>query len=312
MLAQFGEPAVTALLAALDTFDADGRQVVIRTLGDMGQAATAGLLASLRDPDDENRRIAARSALVKMGALAVPALIDVLMTSAPPVQKDAAWALAAVGEEAVPLLLRSLQGRDDAARTVILQTIHHIGDAAVMQLLALLFDEALDLRLAAAWALGRIGAPNAVLGLLRALKDGEDVMRWAAARALGEIGDDSAARPLLRALEDPNGAVRIEAATSLGHMGVIAGLIAAFRSPRQEVRWAAGIGLSTLSESLAADFVHQWRAADEARTPIARVLEQLVTLELAPNLPMPVFREIEDVLDVQIDQSNSFSEGAVG
>jgi HEAT repeat protein len=312
MLAQFGEPAVTALLAALDTFDSDGRQVVIRTLGDMGEAATEGLLVSLRDPDDASRRTAARSALVKMGTLSVLALIDVLITSPPPVQQDAAWALAAIGEEAVPPLLRALQGRDDAARTAILQTIHHIGDAAVMQLLALLFDEALDLRLAAAWALGRIGAPNAVLGLLRALKDGEDLMRWAAARALGEIGDEAASRPLLRALEDPNGAVRIEAASSLARMGVIAGLIAAFRSPREEARWAAGIGLSALAETRAADFLNQWRAAAETRTPIARVLQEVVTLELAPDLPTLIFREIEDVLDVRIDQSSSFSAGAVG
>jgi HEAT repeat protein/lysophospholipase L1-like esterase len=77
-------------------------------------------------------------------------------------------------------------------------------------------------RLLAAWALGRIRAPEAVAGLTRALSDETEGVRSEASHALGEIGPGArdALPTLVGALRDPRQSVRWSAARALVGIGL--------------------------------------------------------------------------------------------
>jgi HEAT repeat protein len=83
---------------------------------------------------------------------------------------------------------------------------------------ALGYQKDCNVRIAAAQALGEIGAPRAVGPLIAALKDENGYVRKAAAEALVEI-DALAVEPLIAALKGEKGYVRIAAAKALGEIG---------------------------------------------------------------------------------------------
>ena len=90
---------------------------------------------------------------------------------------------------------------------------------AVKPLIKALADKNIEVRNAAAEALGKLGKP-AVDPLGRLLNDVEPGMRRLAAFALGQSTCPAAAKPLVNALKnDLSPDVRIEAATSLGTLG---------------------------------------------------------------------------------------------
>ena len=110
-------------------------------------------------------------------------------------------------------------------REAAAEALGKIGDArAVKPLIKALRDVAFDVRLNAAFALGRIGEP-AIESLIEALEDGNGLDREAAVEALkamntlSNTGDARVVQPLIKLLEDKNRAARQGAAKVLGMIG---------------------------------------------------------------------------------------------
>jgi cytochrome c2 len=82
------------------------------------------------------------------------------------------------------------------------------------QLIAMLDDEAAEVRSAAAKELGQIGASRALMPLIEALSDQDPQVRLYAAWSLREL-DDPRVPPLLERLQDPDLGVRIIVAETL-------------------------------------------------------------------------------------------------
>ena len=123
----------------------------------------------------------------------IPALINDLQNPDPAVSGRANLELIRVGAPAVPPLVEMLQSDDVRKRTLAAITLWGMGEkgrAAVPALANLLSDGEASVRVAAAMALENMGpeAAPAVPELIRALKDRDGKVRQWAAKALGKIG----------------------------------------------------------------------------------------------------------------------------
>lgn len=117
-------------------------------------------------------------------------------------------ALAGLGPDAVPELIRALRDTDPAVRRTAAVALWHLRDRrSTDPLVTALKDEHWLVRLRAAEALGRLGDPRAVGPLIAALADEHHDVREVAASALGRLGDALAVGPLEKLLADENGVV---------------------------------------------------------------------------------------------------------
>ncbi len=295
-------PAVPPLRALLSHQKAKVRMHAASALGDIGSAESVdNLTALLKDPDEGVRREAAE-ALGKIGSEAkgaIPALIAVLNDSAGSVTMHAAWALGRMGPAAAEPLVAALNDKnlqhlavvvlgdmgaaakpaagslakllaesdlDPAFGREIVLTLAKIGpeaDEAVPILLDILKDEKHPLRPAAAYALAKIGARQAMFLLIQALSKDENpemqivtpvallllspeneafvrlavprlvgllthessIVRHEAAATLAGIGPKAAPAvgQLAVGLADPDPALRAEYLSALGAIGPAAG-----------------------------------------------------------------------------------------
>ena len=85
-------------------------------------------------------------------------------------------------------------------------------------LLQLLGDDDVNVRLSAVDALRKIGEP-AVEPLCKVFAHGDKEARWMASNALGKIGDVRAVQPLCQGLADSDGDIRACAVCALGDIG---------------------------------------------------------------------------------------------
>ena len=92
-------------------------------------------------------------------------------------------------------------------------------EQAVEGLLAALKDSEEQVRLRAAWALGKIGSEQAVDKLLVALQDPDQFLRRMAVEALGQIGSQQAVPALLNTLQERDIFTRRGAVEALGQIG---------------------------------------------------------------------------------------------
>jgi HEAT repeat protein len=233
-------------------------------LGVAAAEAVDDLTALLKDPEEGVRREAAE-ALGKIGSDAkgaIPTLIAVLNDSAGSVTMHAAWALSRMGPAAAEPLIAALNDRNlqhlavvilgdtgAAAKSAagplarllaepeldpvfgreVILTLAKIGpDAgeAVPALLAILKDETNPLRPAAAWALAKMGARQALPLLIQALpKDDNPEMQIVTPVALLLLNPDSeaftrlAVPRLVGLLTHDSSVVRREAAATLAGIG---------------------------------------------------------------------------------------------
>jgi HEAT repeat protein len=105
-----------------------------------------------------------------------------------------------------------------AIRAQVVEALVRHGAGVVDLLVEQLQGDELEIRQAAAVALGRIGDRRATSALVEALED--DDIAVAAAGALARIGDASAFEALIRLVGDPDGAIRqatVAALNSIGH-----------------------------------------------------------------------------------------------
>jgi len=252
-MGQGAKDAVPALIAALKEPDRNVRLHAVGALGEMGPQAREAVPALIEALRDIRIREATLEALEKIGLEtpeAAPALVSILRVEG--LYAFAAENLVAIGRQAVPPLIRALQGQDLDNRETAARILADIGPqarAAVPALIEALTDQDRGLRVQAAITLGEIGpsAKEAVPALFEALKDPKTYE--ASMRALERIGFDSkvaipeliealkyedlrtyAAQGLLdigpetipeliRALEGDYGPVQAYAAWILGKMG---------------------------------------------------------------------------------------------
>jgi hypothetical protein len=149
------------------------------------------------------------------------------------------------------------EGSADKAAICYLITIQGLEGyrAGVPCLIERLNDSDAAVRAAAAEALGRMRAREAVRSLLARLEDLGGVRR-AAVKALGQIEDDRALDPLIGALRDEDYDVRILAASALGKMSpsrAADALLEAFPASGGKLRVAIIEGLAGLKESRAVE-----------------------------------------------------------
>ena len=129
----------------------------------------------------------------------------------------------AFGRRGHPRLHAALErtgGLDPSITRAILDTLGDAAYGVAAPAIALrLMDPNPELRIAAARALGRLGATDASPALIHALNDAEWAVRAQAARALGRCGNAQAIAPLGAALEDRAWWVRRHAAFALAQLG---------------------------------------------------------------------------------------------
>jgi HEAT repeat protein len=168
------------------------------SLGDMGsQRAVEPLLHALAD-DDRVVRAAAGRSLGRLAAVeAVEPLVEALVQKRVP-RAVAAHALLSVGPSALPRLRAFVCHPEPEMRTVVVELIGLLGDAADAPLVGeRLRDSSAEVRAKATRALGRLGAAEAAADLRAALEDRIPFVRATAAIALGMVGDRDAAPALL-------------------------------------------------------------------------------------------------------------------
>lgn len=240
--------ALVPLLSALNSSDWIVRMYAAKALGRLNDPrVVVPLLRLLQDPVRTVREEAS-AALVTMGHLAVPPLIEALAHSDWMVRLRAIESLRMIrAPEAVPaLLMRVCHDPDSAIREDAVRALGVIRDERAVEPLITVVTQQPKLRLAAIEALGVIGDRRAVPVLIEIARqttasgsslssivdgvlppDSTLLEQNAAVRALGMIGDDSSLPILATALTCA--ATRQEAAQAL------------FRFGHRAVPWLQGI-----------------------------------------------------------------------
>jgi HEAT repeat protein len=202
-LGAIGDPiAVPALVRALNDDYHWVRQAARDALVRIGAPAVPALIQLLDEWEKHAefvRRLACH-ALALIGDLrAVPALIQTLHNLSSDARTPAKTALIKLGAPVVPALIEALQQEDWLFRVEVCRVLGAIRDpSAVPALIQALRDP--DISFAVCEALGQIGDPQAVPVLIDFLTHTNSPYRHAACVALGKIGDPSAIPHLERLL----------------------------------------------------------------------------------------------------------------
>jgi HEAT repeat protein len=166
----------------------------------------ARALDLLRQPEERSQAVVA---LLRLGDAAVPALLDLLHDTDPPVRHAAAWALGRIRDRrSARALIRAAEWTTPYA--------HAPGDSsAVKVLLDAMRVGSRPTRVAVMVALGSLGDPRAIPDLLEQLSGEYLLGRLAAIWALHQIGDRAAIPHLADALDDPDPLLRDCASAAL-------------------------------------------------------------------------------------------------
>ncbi len=206
----------------------------------LGSVASPWLVQGL-ESGDEAVVEASAAALGNLGdRTSVAALLGILQTSGRP-RHAAAWALGEIGDPlAIEPLVRSLGEEDASLRKEAVRALVKFGSLSVPAVLPFLRQTGDPRsRRAAIRVLGEVRAGEAVGTLAAVTGENRDVAVW----ALGRTGGEGALQPVLSALSDPRWRVRREAAEALGNIEddrAVPALKAALEDDAVVVReWAA-------------------------------------------------------------------------
>ncbi len=218
-------------IQAMDVPDADDRRRAVRVLGELGRPAKRALRRLMRafeDPD-EGVRGAAGEAVLKMGELAIPHLLEALKNPEAAVRGRSASLLREFApdyKEAIPLLIHLLDDPHAGVRRTAAASLEKYGslaNSAAPSLCRLLGDSDRDTRRQAAQTLGKIKAvpDEAVTALAAALpSELDEETRRSIVYALGDIGSPLALDALALAVNDQQRHVAALAAEAIGKIGV--------------------------------------------------------------------------------------------
>lgn len=126
-----------------------------------------------------------------------------------------------IEEDDISSLLESLQEEDLHVRIFTIDAIvdNHNKKLAVPQIMKLLREDVKEVRIKAAWALGKIGEKTAISALIEALNDQEWEVRRNSVRSLGELMAFDEITSIVKMLEDLNWEVRAETVVVLEYLG---------------------------------------------------------------------------------------------
>ncbi len=183
----------------------------------------AALRLLARSESPERRESAIRSAGIEKMSMASDEVIAALHDPSPGVRREAAAALASLGDlRAVDALLHQLADHADLVEEEMIETLGMLRDErAAEPLLDQLRSPRANLRRTAAVALGRIGSPVAIPPLLEAAGDPSDPdLQRASLQALRKLRATESVEVAARALLDPKPSVRIAAAELVSELGM--------------------------------------------------------------------------------------------
>jgi HEAT repeat protein len=224
-LINLGTDAVPALLEALQTRDVNQLPIYEQILARIPSAAPS-LIQTLQTAHPILRARAADIFAISKDKSAVPALLDALHGEYFTVRARAAIALGRIGDaKAKQPILKLLKDPEDEVRIAACLSLGLFKDASTFDDITniLLDDAKIEVRQAAAKALGHTGHPAALPYLMEALRDPfwwyeREVQAGDLLLAIEKMGT-VAVDPLIEALKDNEGAVRKYAALLLGRIG---------------------------------------------------------------------------------------------
>jgi HEAT repeat protein len=251
---------IASLIEKLKTNDERELDAAIEKLGKIGEPAIPALMKALQDKNLQVRRSAA-DVLIHIGRPAIPALAKALKNSDANVRRSAALALRRIGAEAktaVPLLVPLLKDSDAKVRSYASSALGRMGaeaKTALPDLVPLLKDSDANVRSSAASALESMGAEakTAVPDLVPLLKDSDASVRDSAASALASMRAEAktGVPQLVRLLKDSDASVRDSAASALGGIGAeaktaVPDLVPLLKDSDAKVRDSAASALASM------------------------------------------------------------------
>lgn len=217
--------AVPALLEALQTRDLNLLAIYEQILARIPSASPT-LIKTLATAHPILRARAADVFAISKDKTAVPALLDALQGEYFTVRARAALALGKIGDtKAIQPILKTLKDPEDEVRIAGCLALGLFKDPSTFDDITniLLDDAKIEVRQAAAKALGHTQHPAALPYLMEALRDPfwwyeREVQAGDLFNAIEKMGA-VAVDPLIAALKDPEGTVRKYAALLLGRLG---------------------------------------------------------------------------------------------
>jgi hypothetical protein len=157
-LVELGEEAFPALRGLLESDDADQRWWALRTLAQSPQSRTEWLLPLLNDPTPEVRQAAALGLCSHPDETAIRPLIQALNDDDSMASDLARNALVVIGKIAIPSLLEIPDNASQRARINALRAVAEIGDySAIPTLMAALESDSVMMQHWAEEGLERLG-----------------------------------------------------------------------------------------------------------------------------------------------------------
>ncbi|NLT54403.1 MAG: MerR family transcriptional regulator [Actinomycetales bacterium] len=260
-----------------------GRLRSLRDAADSGWEEVLALVALTERLGHRESAVRLRAALDAPTAAPLALLVANLAAEPDPAVQDVlAWAVVQQGPDAVPLVVEHLVEPDPAVRVRMSIVLAKLADArAVPALVGLLDDADREVVSSAAFALGRIGGPDALAALVGRLGRDPDSGRDSLGDAIACFGEQ-AVGPLTEALAAGDRDVREHAAEVLGFVagaGSAPALAAALADADPGVRLAALLALGRL-EGEQADAAIRGAAASEE--PRIRALALRLTADRTP------------------------------
>lgn len=214
--------AVKPLIKLLEDEDVDVCSRAATTLGELGDAQAARPMLPLLEHADPQVRAAAAEALGRLGdEIAAVPLTRLFHDDDETTRLKAVSAFRRFrSAEAVNPLLMLLDDSNVAIRQRAVDALGEMENLAALDrlIVTLRTDTAVEVRMAAAKALGLLRSPKALPALEEALDD-ELTVQCRCIAALGDIGDASSLPALLAMLKDPTPEVRYHASQSLAEIG---------------------------------------------------------------------------------------------
>ncbi len=221
--------AVEPLIQCAATGSDSLQYISAQLLGQIGDPRALPVLKSLAEDSNEHVR---RAALVALGSVADPEIVDYLavtlsQATLPDLRAAAAEGIGESGDTlAIPALVHALEDTVSSVRKQAVVALHRLWTPQVASALArvLLEDAEEIVRFVAAQSLGKRRAVSARDALRAALRDSSVWVRAEAARSLGMLGDATAIEDLTLLLahreDGPDQDAAREALQKLNHPNV--------------------------------------------------------------------------------------------
>lgn len=244
------QAASGAMVEFLSDLELTVRAEAAGALGRMGKHAARPLIDEALNSPDKDVRSNAAKALVAIGEPAVPEMIEAVKSGKPTQKVGAATALGELGTtRAIGALIGALSAKEQEVRLTCRDSLVTLGSEAVEPLIGGLTNKSPFTRRHSAEALGELADARAAAPLLAAMGDEHRQVRLAAMYAVGKVKDPIATEPLLAELKSADREFREAAAVSLGQIAdprAVPLLVASLDDPVEAVREQAAAALGRI------------------------------------------------------------------